>query len=217
MTDGKQSMKSLRKLLAQTVAYDAYIILRATGLRQLGWFRSLRKRKPIDRNGRPLPWYTYAAINFLEARIHQGMTVFEYGCGSSTLWYAARVGSVVSVEHDHTWYERVKRELPHNVELVKQDLCGGDYPKEATGHGRLFDLIVIDGRERNRCAMACVEALAEDGVVIWDDTDRPDYETGMAFLEERGFRRIDFRSLGPGSDLVRCTSVFYRPANCLGI
>lgn len=210
-------MKSLRRLLAQTVLYDVYIILRATGLRRLGWFRSLRNRKPMDKIGRPLPWYTYSAIHFLEPRVHKGMRVFEYGCGSSTLWWAARVRSVVSAEHDDVWYERVKSELPSNVELVHRVLGSGRYPTEVSRHDRLFDLIVIDGRQRNQCAVACVEALTDHGVVVWDDTDRRDYEEGITFLEERGFRRIDFQGLAPGKDLISCTSVFYRATNCLCI
>lgn len=210
-------MKTLRRLLAKTPVYDAYIILRASGLRGLGWFRSLRSRQPVDKDGLPLPWYTYAAIHFLAGRVHEGMKVFEYGCGNSTLWWAARVERVASVEHDEIWYDRVKSELPGNVELVKRTLGGGDYCRQATKFGCSFDVIVIDGRERNKCAVACLEVLADDGVIVWDNTDRPDYETGMAFLEQRGFRRIDLRGLGPGSDLVTCTSVFYRPANCLGI
>lgn len=39
------------------------------------------------------------------------MKVFEYGSGGSTLFFARRVYSVNSIEHDRNWYENVKEVL----------------------------------------------------------------------------------------------------------
>jgi hypothetical protein len=50
------------------------------------------------------------------------MTVFEYGSGGSTLFWASRVKKVVSIEHETEWYERILKECQkrefHNVEYV---------------------------------------------------------------------------------------------------
>jgi hypothetical protein len=61
-------------------------------LRFSGWLRSKAAGRPMDLFGHPLPWYTYAAIAFLDgtrdrpgSRINRKMRVFEYGCGQSTL------------------------------------------------------------------------------------------------------------------------------------
>ena len=35
--------------------------------------------------------YANGGASFFENRIHSNLTVFEYGCGNSTLWWARRV------------------------------------------------------------------------------------------------------------------------------
>jgi precorrin-6B methylase 2 len=70
------------------------------------WRRNLEsKRTPIDDE---LPWLTFAAIQFLDAHLTASMRVFEFGCGGSTLFFAARTHSVISIEHDAAWAERVR-------------------------------------------------------------------------------------------------------------
>jgi hypothetical protein len=54
-----------------------------------------------------VPWLTFAAIQFLEKHLTQNMRVYEYGAGGSTLFFAARVSEVVSVEHDPVWTSKV--------------------------------------------------------------------------------------------------------------
>lgn len=50
-----------------------------------------------------LPWICYEAIWSLEACLKKNMKVFEYGCGGSTLFFADRGCSVVSIEHNPEW------------------------------------------------------------------------------------------------------------------
>lgn len=205
------------ELLKRSFVYDFYIFLRSKGLREEGWFKSLRRRMPVDRHGQPLPWYTYAAIHVIEPRLPENFVVFEFGSGNSTLWWANRARSVRSVEHDEEWYLRMKGIVPPNVDMVHRTLGDGSYPGEIVVTEQLFNIIIIDGRERNECAKLCVQRLKDDGVVIWDDTDRPDYEDGLGYLEAQGFRRLNLWGLSPGCDLMLCTSILYRSENCLGL
>jgi len=70
------------------------------------WRRNLQsKRTPIED---ALPWLTFGAIRFLDAHLTADMRVFEFGCGGSTLFFAARAQAVCSVEHDSAWAERVE-------------------------------------------------------------------------------------------------------------
>ncbi len=69
-------------------------------LRNAGWFRSFREWRSVDEAGRPLPWLTYAFLHFFEPRLNPDFRMFEYGCGFSTLWYAARVKNIVAVENN---------------------------------------------------------------------------------------------------------------------
>jgi hypothetical protein len=54
------------------------------------------------------PWLTFGAITFLEDLLTRQMNVFEYGSGGSTIFFSNRAASVVSVEHDQRWAEKVK-------------------------------------------------------------------------------------------------------------
>jgi hypothetical protein len=68
-----------------------YSLYRTGPLKDDGWFRSCREQASVDANGNPIPWITYPAIEFLVKRINNQLSVFEYGCGNSTLWWASRV------------------------------------------------------------------------------------------------------------------------------
>lgn len=76
-----------------------------------GWKRSYLAQKPVDKDGNPLPWYTYGAIEFLSAIVRPHMKVFEYGSGQSTLWWS-RMASVSAVEHDSEWFQQISASVP---------------------------------------------------------------------------------------------------------
>lgn len=191
---------------------------RANYLRERGWFDSVRLSMPVDRRGRPVPWYAYAAADFLAERVHEEMRVFEYGSGNSTLWWANRVATVVSCEHDQQWFLNMKPRLPANVTYMHVDLePAGNYSTVIRQYAKAFDIIVIDGRERAACAMNSLGALNDTGVIIWDDSRRDRYRNGCEFLIGQGFRRLDFTGFGPINAYGMCTSVFYRKNNCLDI
>jgi hypothetical protein len=187
-------------------------------LDEIGWIKSKMSRMPIDRNGDPLPWFTYPSIAFLAGRIEPGMSIFEYGSGYSTLWWSKRVARVVSCEHHDEWYDYLKDRLSANVEYLHQPLeIGGDYSRSILRFDESFDIVTIDGRDRVNCAKAVLPKLHERGVIIWDNTDRQRYQEGFTFLAGNGFRRLDFEGLGPAKNNGWCTSVFYRDDNCLNI
>jgi len=72
------------------------------------WRESQTRRVPplIDR----VPWLTFGAIHFLEDFVRRDMRVFEYGSGVSTLFFALRGATVVSIEHDVAWSQQVRRD-----------------------------------------------------------------------------------------------------------
>ncbi|KKO18101.1 MAG: hypothetical protein BROFUL_03203 [Candidatus Brocadia fulgida] len=53
------------------------------------------------------PWIVFTAIKYLDAILTKDMMVFEYGSGGSTLFFAERVKTVISVEHDKSWWKVV--------------------------------------------------------------------------------------------------------------
>jgi hypothetical protein len=205
-------------MLKQLDLYSLFMLRKAGPLKENGWFRSFREKAPIDADGNPLPWLTYPAIEFLKKRVRREMSVFEYGCGASTLWWAMRVREVISVEHDKDWYERISSSLPGNVILCHVPLnYGGVYAAKIAEHEKRFNVIVLDGRDRINCAMNCLKSLKDDGVIIWDNSDRKEYEEGFRFLFAHDFRKIEFIGFAPGNIDTTETAIFYRPGNCLEI
>jgi len=182
-------------------------------LAQSGWLRSTRELLPVDREGNPLPWLTYGMIHFLGPRLRDDMRVFEFGCGSSTRWFSARVAEVVSVEHNEAWAALVKEQTGDNVTVMHRDLQDGYI--DAPGNHGLFDIVVIDGRRRVDCVPAALASLKPDGVVIWDNSNKAKYAPGMDAIGEQEFRRIEFFGLGPIWCKAWGTTVFYRDDNCL--
>jgi hypothetical protein len=206
-----------RVLLERLDLYSSYKLRTDSFLREVGWFRSFREQVPQGLDGRPVPWITYGAIEFLDRRLRRELSVFEFGTGASTWWWADRVARLVSCEHDPAWGARLRGRLPAHVELLEKPLEAGEYARAVAGYPEAFEIVVIDGRERVACAREALEGLKPEGVIVWDDTDRAEYEPGFAFLHGRGFRRIEFGGLAP-TKCHRCeTSVFYRDRNCLGI
>ncbi|MCC7211921.1 MAG: class I SAM-dependent methyltransferase [Candidatus Brocadia sp.] len=198
--------------------YSLHCLKKSGFLYEIGWFKSFREGRSIDGAGNPIPWITYPTISFLEKRIKKHMTVFEYGCGYSTLWWASRVRHVISCEHDRQWYEKMRNAMPPNVELYYADLdLGNSYIKKIAEYQSKFDIVVLDGRDRVRCAKNALFALKENGVILWDNSDRNSYEEGFDYLFEKGFKKIDFEGMGPVNTYSWCTSVFYKDKNCLEI
>ena len=184
-------------------------------LNSTGWYRSRVTLDSVDVSGEPIPWITYACLRFLEHRISPSMSIFEYGSGSSTLWWAKRVRNVVSCEHDKEWFERTSARAPSNVRMIHASRENGNYEKQILRYKNEFDIVIIDGRDRVACAINCISSLKDGGIIVWDNTDRDEYADGYTFLRDQGFRRVDFASMTP-INLFECsTSIFYRNDNCL--
>lgn len=181
-----------------------------------GWFRSFRDSRAVDRHGRPVPWYTYSFRAFLEPRLTKEMRVFEYGAGLSSLWYAERVGQVVSVEHDRSWAHRVRAQAPPNLDVVLEP-DEAAYVEAIRDHPP-FDVVVVDGIHRpSSAAVAADGGLRDGGVMIWDNSDWPDFDDTFPSLHAKGFSQIEFLGMGPINRQRWETSVLYRHGNCLGI
>jgi len=216
------SVKSLIEkvvIRASLMGFYRYLSLAWRGpLRDDGWFLSCRLQASVNRSGEPIPWFTYPFLEFLSNRLHRDMSVFEYGAGASTLWWARNVRRVIACEHDLNWFNKINKQLPANVNIFHVDLTpGGAYAEKILEYPGQFDVVVIDGRDRERCAINSVNSLTSAGVIIWDNTNRESYRNGIKELKELGFRQLAFVGFAPICAWKCETSVFYRDNNCLGI
>ena len=187
-------------------------------LASIGWFTAFDTHQAVDELGKPLPWVTYSFIDFIKTRLNKDLTIFEYGSGNSTLFYAQRVKRVVSVEHDEAWFNKIVQEKAANAEMIFTALeKGGEYSKKATLLDEKFDIIIVDGRDRVNCCRNSLDALTTKGVIILDDSERDSYQDARVFLTEKGFKELPFTGISPGLFYNKATSVFYKPDNCLAI
>ena len=213
------TLKALATLIAKPNRLNALLSYGHKGyLANIGWFKAFDTQQAIDANGEALPWVTYSFIDFIKDRLNKKQKVFEYGSGSSTLFYAKRVDRVVSVEHDENWFNKILNTKPQNAEMIFTKLeRGGEYSKKAALLGEKFDIIIVDGRDRVNCCKESIHALSPSGVMVLDDSERPEYNEARLFLKENGFKELSFSGISPGLFYLKATSVFYKTENCLGI
>lgn len=147
-----------------------------------------------------LPWWNVAATKkteeFLSART--APKIFEYGAGASTIWLSRRAAHVTSVEHDDGWYKRFQPMVADkgNITLLNRSLddsgAGDAYVGAIEENDDLYDMIVVDGRHRVACLNRALSRLKADGVILFDDSGRSRYRSGIAhssLTEQRFFGR----------------------------
>ena len=180
-----------------------------------GLLRSYKENRPVDSAGNPLPWLPYSLIRILDERVTNEMRVFEYGAGYSTLYFADRVETVVSIEHVEAWVETLKTALPDNVVLEVQKK-GRSYI-EAPSRFSKFDLILIDGLDRSACMEAAKNSLTEQGVIIVDDSHREEIAAKILELKDFGFKALPFFGPRPTSLIETQATILYKKSNALDL
>ena len=212
--------KNLLGASMDSVSLEKYLYACAYIGRHQGFIRSMKEGMCVAADGEPIPWYTYPAIEQLSRWNFAGSTVFEYGCGNSTRWWAKRAKSVVSVENSRGWYERIlsSNSLPENVTPILREIDSSTAPDPAQVESYVhaidqygeFDVIVIDGFSPSRTRLACTQVamahLSKGGMIILDNSDW--HPESARVLREAGFLEIDFCGIGPLNTMPETTSLF---------
>ncbi len=187
----------------------------------------------LDNLEQGLPLMPFSATKYLEKFLKPEMSVFEWGSGGSTLFFAIRAGSIVTVEHDSSWYRKVSGKVaglgmknvelkfvppepvePGGIALIGSDRSKGDFSTYCQfirkyDTSKPFDIVVVDGRARNDCVKEAVPYVAPGGVIILDDSERVSYRRALQYLGGLGWKRSDFTGLKPGPvHLETQTSIF---------
>lgn len=216
-------MKKLKKLVLLLLDHNIFrriCSFRYSGyLHDIGWFNSFITQSSIGKNNEPIPWVTYPFIDFIQHRLNKQMSIFEFGSGNSTLFYAEKVKSIVATEHDHNWYSNLLKIVPQNVHLMYKniDVDCNEYCSLIKEFSAQSDIVIVYGRQRVKCIENTIDSVKDSTVIILDDSEREKYKDGIALLENRGYRRIDFWGIAPGIFFNKCTTLFYKNNNVLGI
>lgn len=119
------------------------------------------------------PWLVRTMVNLLDNWLTPTDRGIEWGSGRSTIWFAMRVGSLVSVEHDPGWYRRVKGALDqHKLMNVEYHLCEDEsaYRAMTTAFtAGSFDFCLVDGLVRDDCALAAISLVKPGGIIVVDN------------------------------------------------
>jgi hypothetical protein len=175
-------------------------------------------RIPLDLE---LPWFSYGAIDHLTTWLNRSLSVFEYGCGGSTLFFARHCKSVLSVEDDAQWLDKVARAIRdrgiNNVSLVHRPFdfhTPTNFERStylSTINGANYDVIVVDGQdctlnERPICFRKAEKQVRSGGIIIVDDSWRPTY---AALRHTNHAKRIyTYESPGPLRYGVTSTDIY---------
>ncbi|MDR2911388.1 MAG: hypothetical protein LBV47_08545 [Bacteroidales bacterium] len=192
-----------RKLLL----YVYFFIVALCRYREISLFRDAVKYFPrwwhsVQRNNNPLeydqPWIVYGAIQFLNNILKPNMTVWEYGSGSSTLYFARRVKQVFSIENNPEWFaylttvidnqkvNNVTRQLIENQPTAPDkyfskfdNTCFENYVRSIdTMNNSGLDIVLVDGRARTACILHAMRKVKQGGWLIVDNSDRDYYFNG---------------------------------------
>src|SRR5215471_5603901 len=177
----------------------------------------LNGKTPLDLE---LPWFSYAAIDFLEQFVQPQMTVCEYGSGGSTMFFAKRTRSVFSIEDNQKWFDLVSKRLEQSgLRNVTLTLHPFDFKNPAgfedSGYlnalpDDLFDVIVVDGSEewtqvRPICFRKAEARVKTGGIIVVDDSWR--YPMLREQNSAKSFKT--FQSVGPCRPGVTSTDIFF--------
>lgn len=129
------------------------------------------------------PWLTPAAIDLLSTLLRPTDRGVEFGCGRSTLWFATRVATLTSVEHDSRWHQAVTARLTErgagNVDCI---LAPDDLPAERgaeSAYARIalgfpdasLDFALVDGRYRDHTTKLILPKIKPGGMLIIDNVN----------------------------------------------
>lgn len=174
---------------------------------KMGQYKTMITNVPIDIKGESLPWYTYPAIEYLKSFDFSGTSIFEWGCGNSSIFWSKRCKKIISCEDNESWYSYVSSKKKDNQDIV---LCtdSESYSNAISKFDALFDIIVIDGKYREECTKLAPQYLKDGGFIIFDNSDW--FPLSTRFLREDGFFQIDFSGFGPVNNYTWTTSLFFK-------
>jgi len=192
-------------------------------------------------NVQRIPWLPYPMISLMKSILvpiceaGSWPTVFEWGAGGSTLWFADNGCKVTTAEHDRAWYAEMFRQVaqlqvrlkfvPPTDQFIRADRADPmAYYSQVLGEKSLqnyaagidnygqFDIVLVDGRARPSCLYHAVpKHIKPGGWVILDNTgDRPYYLEQTDHLFE-GWEVVTAKGYGPLLDYPWEAKAWQRP------
>lgn len=165
---------------------------------KIWFFDRILKKQPIDAS---LPWMPYNSIFALDSIIKKDFNILETGSGGSTLFFLKRCKTLLTLEHDANWIEKLKlteaiSNNKKNWKLIHRNLKSDSISRNSpyldflkSLDDEYFDMISIDGRLRNESLIIAIKKVKEGGFILLDNSDRKEYGTGIGLLNSSKFSK----------------------------
>lgn len=158
------------------------------------------------------PWWAWGATRFVASRITRNDKVLEIGSGYSSLWLARRCREVRSIEESPEWKEMVEKlatasGIGNLTVTVRPSLAGFE---EIYKSGYSPEVVIVDAESRPEIFDRLISMAAPPRVIVYDDTDFPQYSQAPKIAAERGFTVRSFRGFKPQGLQVIQTSIMFR-------
>lgn len=178
-----------------------------------GYLNTVNSNTCVDKENRPIPWYTYPTIDYLKQIDFSEKIIFEYGCGNSSLFWANCAKKVISVEDKKDWYEKCLNTKKSNQEIILEE-SSYTYINSINQFSKEFDVIIVDGdNNRFECIKNAVDKLKTGGLIILDNSDRvqefEEYRLAANYLRNKNFIQVDMNGFGPINEYTWTTSLFF--------
>jgi len=169
----------------------------------------MRGGRCVNADGQAIPWFTYPAVEFLSQLDYSSKRVFEYGAGTSTLFWDQRAANIVAVETSEQWLASVRNQASARCSVILSTEDPNEYANQIQAYGD-FDVIVIDGPGQTRpaCCRQALHHLAPGGIVILDNSDL--WPASAAILRDADLIQVDFTGFAPLAVHAHTTSLFLR-------
>jgi predicted O-methyltransferase YrrM len=146
------------------------------------------------------------------------MRVLEFGCGASTIYLSKKVSELLSFENYPDWAVKTRAKIENEKVKILDVKDITDYNSNDELIYGEFDILIIDNLgNRMQCAVHNLKHLKDNGVVVWDNTDGPDWDIIKSFMESQNFKEISFTGMVAQELSLSRTTLFYRANNCLNI
>jgi len=159
------------------------------------------------------PWISGNAFREMRAHLPSSAKVFEWGSGMSTVWFDRHCLEVHSVEDNIDWFNYIRTRV-HSTQLYLLK-CPAYAEKILDFPDSYFDLISIDGSDRDQCLECAVPKVRPGGMVVLDNTDSraPDMLRAFEILKAiTGCDVKEFSGWAPGNAFPQETTILTRRA-----
>lgn len=191
--------------------------------KHIGQYNSLKKEKPVDSYGNPLPWITYPCIEYLNQFDFSNETIFEYGSGGSTKWFLRKkCKKIISIENEQFWYQKLVEESKNSKNLFPvfaKNIDDFIQNKEVYDSSIIF--IDCDSIYRKKVLESLYKNIEKDNtnikLIIIDDVDKTNLQGGkidkivFEIANSLDWIQVDFMGFRPFNRTYASTTILINP------